>query len=194
MREKFLKGKKVILHPLKWRDLDNYLEWKELHDFIYTFSAGGDFEKLEFKEILKNRIEALETEQIGIVKPPYSHFEIYTIDSEHIGWVKIITVRKDEPHYKEFEIIIMNKRYDNIEILKEIIELWINYVFTVKKYTRIGFATWEGNEMFIDASKKLGFIEEERIRRSVQINGKFYDRIRMGILSGEWSRKVCNAC
>lgn len=183
-----LQGKKVILRPLIWKDLDDYSEWEKVHDFIYSFPRGN-FEKVELKEILVNRIEDLEEEKDGIAKPPYLHFEIDNINGKHIGWVRISRDRKDEPHHKEFEVFIMEKRYENVEILREIIELWVDYIFKEKGYTRIGFTTLEGNKTFINASKKLSFIEEGRTRRRVQINEKFYDRIGMGILMEEWDER-----
>ncbi len=191
MAEKSLKGKEVVLRPLIWKDLDDYSEWEKVHDFIYSFPKG-DFEKSDLKEILVNRIEDLEEEKDGIAKPPYLHLEIDNINGKHIGWVRISRDRKDEPHHKEFEVFIMEKRDENVDILREIIELWVDYIFKEKGYTRIGFTTWEGNKTFITASKKLGFIEEGRIREGVQINEKIYDTIRMGILLEEWRERGKN--
>ncbi len=41
----------------------------------------------------------------------------------------------------------------------------------------------------IKLGEKLGFIEEARIRKGCEINGIFYDRIKMGILRNEWEEK-----
>jgi len=67
--------------------------------------------------------------------------------------------------------------------------LWIDYLFTERELTRIGFTTWEGNKSMLKIGKKLGFIEEARIRKSCFINGVFYDRIKMGILRDELELK-----
>ena len=40
--------------------------------------------------------------------------------------------------------------------------------------------------MMLGVGKKLGFIEEARIRKSCFVKGEFYDRISKGILRDEW--------
>lgn len=46
----------------------------------------------------------------------------------------------------------------------------------------------------IKVGEKLGFVEESRIRKSCEIDGVFYDRIKMGILRSEWkNKKECSA-
>jgi RimJ/RimL family protein N-acetyltransferase len=67
--------------------------------------------------------------------------------------------------------------------------LWIDYLFTERELTRIGFTTWEGNKRMIRVGEKLGFLEEANIRKSCFVNGVFYDRIKMGILRDEWELK-----
>jgi RimJ/RimL family protein N-acetyltransferase len=71
----------------------------------------------------------------------------------------------------------------------EAFSLWIDYLFREMDLTRIGFTTWQGNTMMLGLGRKLGFAEEARIRRSCLVNGKFYDRISMGVLREEWEAK-----
>lgn len=64
---------------------------------------------------------------------------------------------------------------------------WIYYLFQETNANRIGISTWSGNIRMVKVAKKVGMIEEGRIRQGRFVRGSFYDAIRMGILREEWN-------
>ena len=97
--------------------------------------------------------------------------------------------RWDDPHATAVGIVIQEENQWRKGIGTEALALWIDYLFKALDLTRIGFTTWQGNPMMLGLGKKLGFVEEARIRRSCFVKGRFFDRISMGILREEWEEK-----
>ncbi len=125
------------------------------------------------------------------LEPPYRFLEIYTKSGEHIGWLNAYHSDND-PHATAVGITIQESSKWDKGLGTEALALWIDYLFREINLTRIGFTTWQGNPRMIALGKRLGFVEEARIRRSCFVTGKFYDRISMGILREEWVAKRCD--
>lgn len=121
----------------------------------------------------------------GDHNPPYSHLEIETIDGVHIGWA-MVHYRENDPHMPEVGLDIVEDAYWNRGLGTEALSLWVDYLFQERRFTRIGYSTWSGNPRAIAIGRKLGFVEEGRIRKGCQVGGVFYDRIKMGLLREEW--------
>lgn len=65
--------------------------------------------------------------------------------------------------------------------------LWITYLFEkFPDIRRIGLTTWSKNERMIRLAKKLGLIEEGRIRQVCYYEGHYYDSVKLGVLREEW--------
>ena len=118
---------------------------------------------------------------------PHHHLEVDTIDGIHIGWV-VVYYKKDDPHMTEFGVSFPEDSFWGKGLGTEALRLWIDYLFEEFKLTRIGFSTWDGNTAVKIIGQKLGFVEECRIRNGCMVDGKSYDRIKMGILREEWMR------
>ncbi|KAG6918326.1 hypothetical protein DXG01_015184 [Tephrocybe rancida] len=63
----------------------------------------------------------------------------------------------------------------------------VDYAFRHLASHRVSLTVFEGNDRAIALYKKLGFVEEGRIRKLVWIDGGWRDRIHMGILDEEWA-------
>jgi RimJ/RimL family protein N-acetyltransferase len=179
-----MKGKLVNLRTTEWVDLDDYKRWN--NPKLKAFQLDGPWYKEE--EGLKTVIIWREKWLKGEGSPPYPFLEIETKKEVHIGWV-VLYYSQTDPHAPEFGVSIYEDEYWGKGIGTEATYLWVDYLFNTYNFTRLGFCTWQGNKEMIRIGEKLGFIEEARIRKSCEVNGIFYDKMRMGILRSEWEEK-----
>lgn len=180
-----IEGELINLRTTRRSDLDDYERWNNPNLKAHQFDGPWYKRKgSPLSAVIKWRKRWLE----GDRKPPYPFLEIETKDHIHIGWV-VVYYHRDDPHKPEIGIDILEDSYWGRGIGAEALRLWIDYLFNERKFTRLGFTTWEGNKAIIRVGEKLGFIEEARIRKSCEVDGIFYDRISMGILRSEWKGK-----
>jgi RimJ/RimL family protein N-acetyltransferase len=89
-------------------------------------------------------------------------------------------------HNATFGIVIGEKDYWSKGYGEEAARLLINYGFQQLNLHRISSAAAAFNERSIKLHKKLGFIEEGRLRQAMFKNGQYHDRAEFGILREEW--------
>jgi len=162
-------------------DLDDYHHWNNPELKVWDYDGPWWNVRGHSMEVVQKRLEANR-------RSPYITLEIETADGAHIGFV-IVHYRKEVPHMSEIGIRIYEESYWNKGLGTEAIALWVDHLFREWKLTRIGFSSWSGNPGIIAVGKKLGFTQEACIRRACEVNGKFYDRILMGILREEWQNR-----
>jgi len=173
----------VYLRPTTLEDMKDYERWNNPN------SPASQFDGPWYKNDNLSKLIEIRTEKVKQgLKPPYRFLEIYTKSGEHIGWLNAYHSDND-PHSTAVGIAIQESSKWEKGLGTEALVLWIDYLFREMNLTRIGFTTWQGNPRMIGLGKKLGFVEEARIRRSCFVKGKFYDRISMGILREEWDAK-----
>ena len=175
-----LMGTKVMLRPTTLEHMEDYKRWNDpsMPSFQYD---GPWYKKDYYSELIEIRTEKVKK---GL-QPPYRFLEIFTSTDEHIGFLNAYHDVND-PHATAVGISIKEAKYWGQGMGTEALALWVDYLFTEMDLTRIGFTTWQGNPMMLGLGKKLGFVEEARIRSSCFVKGEFYDRISMGILREEW--------
>jgi RimJ/RimL family protein N-acetyltransferase len=174
-----IRGKKVNLRTLVQSDIEDYKRWEDPDLEAWKYDGpwyGAD---------TSGMAERVEKVFLDGQEPPYKRLEIETVEGKHIGWITVRQPRND-PHMTEFGIDITEADFCNRSPGTEAVYLWLDYLFREREFTRIGFSTWDGNKRMIAVGKKLGFVEEARIRRGCRVEGRFYDRIKMGILKEEW--------
>jgi len=69
---------------------------------------------------------------------------------------------------------------------REAIHLILKYAFYELNLHRVGLDVISYNKVAIELYKKMGFQIEGCMREAVQRDGKYFDRIIMGILRDEW--------
>lgn len=93
-------------------------------------------------------------------------------------------------NWMEIGIIIYTPAYWSGGYGTEAIKLWVDYLFQAyESIPRLGFTTWSGNHRMIGVGRKLGMIEEARIRKVRIVNGEYYDSVKMGVLREEWEAR-----
>ena len=177
-----IEGQLINLRPTAHTDIRDYE--KQNNPNMKAWQYDGPQYNDDLSALITERKKWLEEG----CKTPYRFLEIETKEGKHIGQV-IVYYKKDDPHITEVGINIVEDTLWSKGLGTEAFSLWVDYLFTERELTRIGFTTWEGNKGMIRIGEKLGFAKEARIRKSCFINGVFYDRIKMGILREEWELK-----
>jgi RimJ/RimL family protein N-acetyltransferase len=175
-----LKGKRVLLRPIKRSDISYFLKWftdPEVVQYLDTYLPMTEMSEAKFIEELGTTrarsdvilvIEALEGDSMKAIG--------------NCGLHKISL--KD--HDAVFGIIIGEKDYWSKGYGTEAARLIINYGFEQLNLHRISSAAVAFNERSIKLHKKLGFEEEGRLRQAMFRNGQYHDRLEFGMLKEEW--------
>ena len=175
-------GQKVNLRTTVESDIADYERWNtpDLKAWQYDAPYWGH----SLDRVIEGRRKWLAGER----KPPYGRLEIETTDHRHIGSVSIYGKSRD-PHMTEVGIDIVEDELWNQGLGTEAFGLWVDYVFEAHNLARLGAATWSGNPRMVRVAEKLGFKVEGRIRNGCEVNGRFYDGIKLGMLRSEWEAR-----
>lgn len=178
-----LKGKKVLLRPIRKSDISLLLKW--FNDPETTKYLGLYLPVTEVEE--EKWIEELATIKRGIDIV----FIIEVIENNstkpigNCGLYKIN--QKDQT--AELAIVIGEKEYLGKGYGTETAQILIEYGFQQLNLNRISASVLESNEKAINLLKKIGFKVEGRLRKARFKNGKFYDQILFALLREEWTTK-----
>ena len=173
-----IEGTSVILRTAVPADLDDYARWSDPNLKAWQYDGPWYHSGDKGQATRKRTVDLEQT-------PPYKRLEIETREGVHLGWL-VVYQKDNDPHMTEIGIDIVEEAYWEKGLGTEALFLWVDYLFRERGLTRIGFSTWVGNQRMIAVGLKLGFAEECRIRNGCEVGGKFYDRIKMGILREEW--------
>jgi RimJ/RimL family protein N-acetyltransferase len=177
-----LPGRLVRLRTTVESDIADYLRWNLPGLKAWQFDGpwfGGTLDKM-----IESRKKWLTGERLQ----PYHHLEIDVTDHGHAGWVNVY-VHPGDPHMTEAGIDIVDDSLWSRGLGTEAFGLWADYLFPALNLTRLGYSTWSGNPAMVRVGEKLGFTLEGRIRRGCEVNGQFFDRIKMGLLRDEWQAR-----
>ena len=175
-----IEGRNVNLRTTTPSDMNDYDRWNDPKLKAWQYE-GPCYTNDDLSAIIASRTTRLG----GDHKHPHKFLEIETKRGIHIGWV-VVYYSENDPHMTEIGINIPEEEHWGKGFGSEALWLWVDYLFRARELTRLGFSTWDGNKSIIAIGHKLGFTEEGRIRKGCEVNGEFYDRIKMGILKDEW--------
>lgn len=173
-----LKGKKVLLRPIKRSDLSFTLKWfndSEVLQYLSSYLPMTEMSEEKWIEELgttrkeKDVVFVIETKK---AKRPIGNCGFHNIN------------HKDQDAI--FGIVIGEKNYWRRGYGTEAARLIIDYGFRQLNLNRISSCVLSFNERSIKLHKKLGFQEEGRRRKARFKNGQFGDEILFGLLREEW--------
>ena len=170
-----LKGKKVILRPIRLSDASRFVKWLSdptVNKFTTRRPIFLKEERKWIRSLLKNRDDF--------------HLAIDTKDGVHIGSVGLEIQKRDRK--ADFDILIGDKNYWDRGYGTDATYVMLDYGFRKLKLHRIFLRVFKFNKRAIKIYKKLGFKMEGTGREAVFNKGKFYDLVYMGILRKEWRR------
>jgi RimJ/RimL family protein N-acetyltransferase len=174
-----LPGRLVRLRTTVESDLADYACWNVPGLKAWEFDGPWDGGTLD--RITESRRKWL----AGDRQPPFHHLEIDAADHGHAGWV-VAYVHTRAPHMTEAGINTVDDSLWDRSLGIEAFGLRVDYLFPAFDLTRLGFPAWSGNPRMIRVGEKLGFVLEGRIRNGCEVWGRFFDRIKMGLLRDEW--------
>ena len=170
-----LKGKNVILAPLKREYIDKFLEW--LNDPEITQQLMG-FRPLT-RDMEEDWYTSLKERKNDII------FSILINQTQLVGNCSIMEIMwKDR--MGTCGIFIGEKAEQGKGYGTEAMNLLIDYGFNTLNLNRLDLKVNDFNSRAIKCYKKVGFIEEGRMRQSCFRNGEYHDQIIMSILRSEW--------
>lgn len=107
---------------------------------------------------------------------------------EFVGYV---TLRDEQAKNRDGDIAIMIvQKYWSKGYGTEVMKFVVDYAFRSLGLHRVSLGVFAINDRGINLYKKLGFVEEGRIRKSQWIDGAWHDVILMGILEEEWAARA----
>jgi RimJ/RimL family protein N-acetyltransferase len=179
-----LKGTRVILKPPEREYIDYFLKWMndiEITQYLKMFRPLTRDMEEEWFDKLKNREDFFlfsifilqETNRERII----GNCSINVDWKNRVGTCGIVIGEKD----------CLSKGYGT-----EAMKLLIDYSFNTLNLNKVELDTYEFNIRAYKSYKKAGFIEEGRRRQAIYVNGKYHDRIILGILKDEWQEKKKN--
>lgn len=184
MTSVYLRGNKVILRDVTEIDIREIYYWTYEAPDRQHLQWNAPYEKrlyISFDQFLKKwqpRLEAVQQNELRSAL-------IIEADGQFIGMVSWYWVDQ-ETNWLENGISIFNPVYWSGGYGTDAFQLWTNYIFEQSNVERVGISTWSGNVRMIKLARKIGMIEEGRIRKARIVNNQFYDSVKIGILRDEW--------
>jgi len=171
-----LKGKKVMLRPIKRDDLANFLKW------------FNDPEVTQYLLLYLPMTEMAEEKWIEEGAKSGVHLVIEAIENDTtkpIGTIALNNLNQRNLT-AEFGIAIGEKDYWSNGYGTEATQLLLKYGFDQLNLHRISSSAKAFNERSLRLHKKVGFRQEGLLRQSEFVNGHYHDKVMFGLLREEW--------
>lgn len=174
------KGEKVLLRAHCRSDVEK--AHKSFNDYeLQKFKWSGaifPWSQQQTEEFLFNHYEKHKQRQYG--------FAIETIeDGNYIGWCGYKN-RNDVNGTAEVAIAIVDKEYWGKGYGTDAMRTLIKFLFVELNLRKVILYVSQINERGIKSYKKIGFVEEGRLRKQDYRGGKYYDSIIMGLFREEF--------
>jgi RimJ/RimL family protein N-acetyltransferase len=175
-----LKGESVLLRPVKRSDISYFLKWFNDPDVVQYVGLY-----LPMTEMAEEKF----IEELGTTRARSDVILVIEViegsSAKAIGNCGLHQINPED-HNAIFGIVIGEKDYWSKGYGVEAARLLINYGFQQLNLHRISSTALAFNEGSIKLHKKLGFVEEGRLRQAMFKNGQYHDVVQFGILREEW--------
>lgn len=95
----------------------------------------------------------------------------------------------EETDWRRMGIVLWDEAVWGQGLGAEALALWTGYLFERTDALRLDVATYSGNPGMIALARRLGFVEEARIRRARRWAGGVHDAVVLGVLREEWQHR-----
>ena len=170
-----LKGYNVTLRKARETELQEILHWymdKELNNL-----AGYAYNEPNINKLRSNMLSSFGRDPMNLV------IELNSSELP-IGTIQLYDINKFDRNCM-FGIRIGKAEYQGKGLGLEAINLIVQYAFNVLKLKRVSLKVYEYNKNAIKCYLKAGFEIEGKLRKSVKIDGIYYDEILMSIINPE---------
>ena len=114
-------------------------------------------------------------------------FAIETKDGRHIGNTNLFNVQA-ENSCAELGIMVGEKDCWSQGYGTDALRLLLRFGFEEMNLHRIALNTYSFNERAIACYRKVGFVDEGRMRDRIYTEGAYHDLLWMSVLRGEWEK------
>ena len=111
-------------------------------------------------------------------------FAIETLDHDYVGMATINNM--DERHGKFGFSMIVDRPHRQRGYAEDAVRLIMKYGFRERRFRKCCSACASYNTASVELHRKLGFVEEGRLRRDSFYNGDYHDEILFGLLLDEY--------
>ncbi len=175
-----LKGKNVLLRPVKRSDISYFLKWfndPEVVQYLAMYLPMTEMAEEKYIEELGTTRARSHAQFVIEVKVAASAKPIGTCGLEGIN---------SKDNHATFGIVIGEKDYWSKSYGMEAARLLINHGFQQLNLHRISSTALAFNERSTGLHKKVGFREEGRLRQIIFKDGQYHDLVQFGLLREEW--------
>ncbi len=170
-----LKGERIVLRASTRDDMQR--QWEFENDPEMWFLDGGPPQPTSLEALLVHFDKNLENNSDDL------SFAIEA-DSKYIGYCSLHEF-DDVSRCCELSVEIGDKAYWGKGYGREVVRLLLDYAFKNRNLNRVWLKTHSENERAIRCYLACGFVEEGRMRQHIWIDGRFVDRVVMGILRSD---------
>jgi RimJ/RimL family protein N-acetyltransferase len=176
-------GSLVTLRPHSSADDDNAHRW--LNDMEAARLLGDRYPRS--RAATRPRVDVDRMPSFDAVR-----FGVDTRDGRHIGWVNLFDT-SPESRSAQLGVFIGEREYWSRGYGSQAVALALDFAFDEMNLHRVWLQVWSFNPRAIAAYRKLGFIEEARLRRDLYAMGEYHEVIVMGVLEDEWRARRLEA-
>lgn len=181
----FWQGEKIRLRGVSVSDWEEWLDDFEDSDAIRLLSWGIELpESPESAKAIFSEWANFKDTSKRIM------FSIETNDGEPVGGINIHS--KDEKNGTFSFGIRINRNHRKKGYGSEVLRILLRYGFHELRFQKCNSGCVHINEGSIRLHKSVGFIEEGRQRRTIYMNGQYYDQILFGLTREEFDENEKN--
>ncbi len=177
-----LKGKTVLLRPIRRTDLANFLKWfndPEVTQYLSMYLPMSEMAEEKYIEDLGST--RANTDARFVIEA------IVGNETKPIGTVGLHNINNKDRNVG-FGIAIGEKEYWSKGLGTEAARLIVAYGFDQLNLHRISSSALGFNERSIRMHLAIGFVEEGRQRDGIYKNGAYADLVQFGLLRSEWEK------
>ncbi len=175
----FLQGEKVVLRPVEKSDLCGpYAEWINRQEAdLFTEHAQVPHSRDDLEDYFQSRTDSPNHVWLAIAERA-SGAHVGNIELSDIEWV----------HRKcKYAIILGDPSAQGKGYAFEASMLLLRHAFGKLNLNRVELGVHEDNAEALRLYKKLGFVEEGRLRQAFLRDGRFSDLVVMALLASDFS-------
>jgi RimJ/RimL family protein N-acetyltransferase len=177
-----LRKENVVLRAIRKSDLENFLRWYNDPDILENITLYLPMNEIAEAQWIEDVCTKRSSTDIVFVIEVEKDEKVIPIGN--CGLHRINLINRDA----EAGMVIGEKNFQNSGYGTIAGQLLLGYAFNILNLHRISAGAFGFNERSIAVQKKNGAIEEGRIREAIYKNGRYWDKILLGILRSDWEK------
>jgi RimJ/RimL family protein N-acetyltransferase len=175
----FLDGRRIYLRPIDMNDMEMFFCWFNDPKLRRFLLLPFPTTRMAEKEFIANVTKLKDGVVLSIILKKgdrlIGNVSLFKID---------LVSRKAELGVAMADLSMVQKGFGT-----EAMDLVLEYAFRTLNLHRVWLNVHDFNFRAKKAYRRLGFVEEGRLRESYYCDGEYHDDVQMGILRDEWERK-----